>query len=119
MWRGAVCLVKAFTGVRWEMPVAGRYAAVRVIDAGGAAVHPGFVDGHVHLSHVNARGAFPDTVSFADGMRYYKDWNNSFEAEDEVASSFLACLEMVRNGTTCVMEAGTAIYPAALVKKQA
>lgn len=109
---GAIAISgRTIRAVGRELDVVPRFEPVRTIDAGGAPVHPGFIDGHVHMSHVNARGAFPDTVSFEDGMRYYKDWNNSFDEEDELASAALACLEMVRNGTTCVMEAGTAIYP--------
>lgn len=44
-------------------------------------------------------------------MPWSAAWHNSMEAEDEEATSRLACLEMVRNGTTCFMEPGTVFEP--------
>lgn len=88
-----------------------RFRGRRILDARGAAAHPGFIDTHVHLSHVNARGAFPDTLSFDEGMHFYTAWLNGLEDDDEYASAIHAALEMVRNGTTCFVEAGTAFEP--------
>ncbi len=80
----------------------------RVIDARRMAVLPGFVDTHVHLSeHVN-RGLLLDDIPVD---RYLPDWLIPLYAaitpEEEAASALLACLEMIRTGTTTFCEAGT------------
>lgn len=86
--------------------------AEKVIDAGGAVVHPGYIDAHVHVSHANARGAFPDTVGFEEGMLLYARWWNALTSEDERASAMAVAAELVSNGTTTFVEAGTALEPA-------
>lgn len=87
------------------------YEGARVLDAKGAVVHPGFIDSHVHAGYVNSRGAFPDTASLPEALRVYARWLNANEDEDEYASCLLACLEMVRNGTTCFVEPGSLFEP--------
>ncbi len=89
-----------------------RFEASRVIDASGALVHPGFVECHLHVSLHVSRGAFPESTSWEDAVQFYVDFWNAVDDEDEHAASLLACLEMVRNGTTCFMEAGTVLEPA-------
>src|SRR5688500_5654091 len=42
------------------------YAPARTIDARGAVVHPGFVECHAHVTYHLARGAFGDTISYAE-----------------------------------------------------
>jgi cytosine/adenosine deaminase-related metal-dependent hydrolase len=80
----------------------------RVIDARRRVVLPGFVDTHVHLSeHVN-RGLLPDDIPVD---RYLPDWLIPLYAvitpEEEQVSALLACIEMIRTGTTTFCEAGT------------
>src|SRR3954447_3400038 len=43
-----------------------RFSPERTLDAGGAVVHPGFVECHSHLTLHLARGGFGDTISFRD-----------------------------------------------------
>ena len=80
----------------------------RVIDGRGRLVLPGFVDTHVHLSEHLSRGLIPDEVPVD---RYVPDWYVPLYAaitpEEEAAAAQLACLEMLRSGTTTFCEAGT------------
>jgi cytosine/adenosine deaminase-related metal-dependent hydrolase len=83
-------------------------AVERVIDGRGHLVLPGFVDTHVHLSEHLSRGLIPDEVPVD---RYVPDWYVPLYAaitpEEEAAAAQLACLEMLRTGTTTFCEAGT------------
>jgi cytosine/adenosine deaminase-related metal-dependent hydrolase len=80
----------------------------RVIDGRGRLVLPGFIDTHVHLSEHLSRGLMPDEVPVD---RYVPDWYMplyaSITPEEEAAAAQLACLEMLRTGTTTFCEAGT------------
>lgn len=80
----------------------------RVIDGRGHLVLPGFIDTHVHLSEHLSRGLIPDDVPVD---RYVPDWYvplySAITPEEEAAAAQLACLEMLRTGTTTFCEAGT------------
>ena len=80
----------------------------RVIDGRGTLVLPGFIDTHAHLSEHLSRGLMPDEVPVD---RYVPDWYvplyASITPEEEAAAAQLACLEMLRTGTTTFCEAGT------------
>ena len=83
-------------------------APERVIDGRGRLVLPGFVDTHVHLSEHLSRGVMRDEVPVD---RYVPDWYVPLYAaltgEEEAVAAQLACLEMLRSGTTTFCEAGT------------
>jgi cytosine/adenosine deaminase-related metal-dependent hydrolase len=88
------------------------YTAARTISARGAAVHPGFIECHNHATIHTVRGAIDDTISWADvSQDFYVPYWNTVTDEEEHAGTLLACLEMVRNGTTCFLESGTAFEP--------
>ena len=80
----------------------------RIVDGRNRLVLPGFVNTHVHLSeHVN-RGVMADEIAVD---RYMPDWliplYSAITPEEEACSALLACLEMIRTGTTTFCEAGT------------
>jgi 5-methylthioadenosine/S-adenosylhomocysteine deaminase len=89
----------------------------RVIDGRGRLVLPGFIDTHVHLSEHLSRGLMPDEVPVD---RYVPDWYVPLYAnispEEEKAAAELACLEMLRTGTTTFCEAGTLFDVAAAAR---
>ncbi|MBL8582761.1 MAG: amidohydrolase family protein [Rhizobiaceae bacterium] len=92
--------------------IAGRCRASESIDAHGAPVHPGFVECHLHASYQLFRGALPDQLVESDSFDSFEGhFYNAVTDEDEYLSVLLACIEMVRNGTTCFMEAGTVLTP--------
>jgi 5-methylthioadenosine/S-adenosylhomocysteine deaminase len=80
----------------------------RVIDARNFVVLPGFVDTHVHLSEHLNRGLLLDDIPVD---RYLPDWliplYSVMTPEEEQCSALLACIEMIRTGTTTFCEAGT------------
>jgi 5-methylthioadenosine/S-adenosylhomocysteine deaminase len=80
----------------------------RVIDGRRRLVAPGFVDTHVHLTEHLSRGLMRDDIPVA---RYLPDWllplYSTVTPEEEQAAALLACVEMIRTGTTTFCEAGT------------
>jgi len=80
----------------------------RVIDGRRSVVTPGFVDAHVHLSEHLSRGLMVDDIPVD---RYMPDWLVPLYAaitpEEEQAAAELACIEMLKTGTTTFCEAGT------------
>jgi cytosine/adenosine deaminase-related metal-dependent hydrolase len=95
-----------------DVDIAARYQAARSIDAKGAPVHPGFVECHLHASFQLFRGALPDHLVESKSFDTFEGhFYNTVTDEEEYLSVLLACVEMVRNGTTCFMEAGTVLVP--------
>ena len=80
----------------------------RVINGRRRVVAPGFVDTHVHLTEHLSRGLMLDDVPVA---RYLPDWllplYSTVTPEEEQTAAQLACVEMIRTGTTTFCEAGT------------
>ena len=76
---------------------------------------PGFVDTHVHLSEHLNRGLLLDDIPVD---RYLPDWliplYSVMTPEEEQVSAQLACIEMIRTGTTTFCEAGTLFDVAAV-----
>ena len=115
---GAIAIDKgAIIAVDDDAAIAARFTAARSIDAGGAPVHPGFVECHLHASFQIFRGALPDQLAESDAFDSFEiRFFNTVNDEEEFLSVLLACLEMVRNGTTCFLEAGTILSPPAAAR---
>ena len=95
-----------------DAAVTSAVSAERVIDAQGAPVHPGFVETHMHVSHQLIRSSFDDTIPWESILDvFFNDYWRAIDDEDEFAGSAIGCLEMVRNGTTCFIEAGSVFEP--------
>ena len=76
-----------------------------MIDAGGAPVHPGFIDGHYHANLHLSRGSMtddpnPPKESGGGGPSSFTRWTNALTDEDEYASALMASVELVKNGFT-------------------
>jgi 5-methylthioadenosine/S-adenosylhomocysteine deaminase len=87
----------------------------RVIDGRRYVIAPGFVDTHVHLTEHLSRGLMLDDIPVS---RYLPDWllplYSTVTPEEEQAAALLACVEMIRTGTTTFCEAGTLFDVAAV-----
>ncbi|MDT5121984.1 MAG: 5-methylthioadenosine/S-adenosylhomocysteine deaminase [Acidobacteriota bacterium] len=78
-------------------------AADLVIDAGGCAVLPGFVQTHVHLCQTLFRGA-ADDLALIDWLKK-RVWpmEAAHNRESARASARLGVAEMIKGGTTCAL----------------
>ena len=90
-----------------ERDLLGRYRPARVLDAGGAPVHPGFIDAHIHIVHGTGRGVFADVVAAAGDRVSFADWKADVRPEDEHAATAFAGLELLHNAFTAFVEPGT------------
>ncbi|MFQ3589583.1 MAG: amidohydrolase [Chloracidobacterium sp.] len=88
-----------------ETADAGRYRAKTVIEAGGKAVLPGLINAHTHVPMTLFRGLADDLL--------LQEWLTKFIFPAEAknvsrdmvrAGTRLACLELIRGGTTCFVD---------------
>ena len=112
---GAIAIVGgSIFAVGSDRELAGSVDPIRVIDALGAPVHPGFIESHLHASYHTFRSALPDHLVEDNSFDEFESvFYNEVRDRDEYLSVALAGIEMVRNGTTCFMEAGTILEPSA------
>ncbi len=91
-----------------QAEAAARYRPRRVVGGDAYVAIPGLVDSHVHITAEQlARSLTPDTV----GSEWLKEWGlplyTAIEPHEEHLAASLACIEMIRNGTTTFGEGGT------------
>ncbi|TGS89746.1 hypothetical protein EN820_54805, partial [bacterium M00.F.Ca.ET.177.01.1.1] len=87
------------------------YASDQLFDAAGGAVHPGFIDAHVHVSQYTARSVLP----LMDGKPITMGhWKGELTPEDEYASARLAALNYLKCGYTGFVDPGTVFEPDAI-----
>jgi 5-methylthioadenosine/S-adenosylhomocysteine deaminase len=83
------------------------YKAKRTYDAGGAVVHPGFIDPHLHIVHGTCRGIFSTSALVEKQPVSFADWKADVTPEDENVATQLASIELLRRGFTCFVEPGS------------
>jgi cytosine/adenosine deaminase-related metal-dependent hydrolase len=89
--------------------------ADRVIDARDFVVTPGFVNGHMHISYAHpVRGIFPDDVG--SPLKHVFALQMAMTEEEEYHTSLLALLELVRNGTVCLVDPGSTKFAEACLQ---
>jgi cytosine/adenosine deaminase-related metal-dependent hydrolase len=100
-----------------DAAVSARCRAARIIDAKGAPAHPGLVESHMHASFQLFRGALPDQLKETDAFDTFESvFFNAVTDEEEYLAVLLSSMEMIRNGTTCFLEAGTVLEPSAAAR---
>ncbi len=88
-------------------------SADRTIDASDCVVTPGFVGGHTHISYAHAtRGIFPDDLGPAYLPNVFK-LQSIMSAEEERLTSLLAITELLKYGTTTLLDPGSTKHIAA------
>ena len=80
-------------------------AAAEVIDAGGKLLMPGLVDGHTHCCQQLLRGSVADEYPMI-WTRILVPFESNLQPEDSYVSGQLACLEMIKYGTTSFADSG-------------
>ena len=102
---GAIAIMgRRIVEVGEDSDLSQRYLPVRTIDAGGAPVHPGLIECHMHASFQTYRGVIPDHIpedEVFDAIELVV--YNTVTDEEEYLGVLLASIEMVRNGTTCFL----------------
>jgi 5-methylthioadenosine/S-adenosylhomocysteine deaminase len=93
--------------------ITARYKAANVLDAGGATVHPGYIEPHIHISQYHSRPA-TSVFQIPNAPFRYASWKTHLSAEDEFPSTAYGCLELLHAGFTSFVEPGTAFSPDAV-----
>lgn len=80
-------------------------AASEVIDGTGKLLMPGLVDGHTHCCQQLLRGSVADEYPMI-WTRILVPFESNLKPEDSYVSGQLACLEMIKYGTTAFADSG-------------
>ncbi len=78
-----------------------------ILDATGCVVMPGFVQTHVHTCQTLARGHADDLALLDWLKKIIWPYEAALGPEDVAASARLACVELLRGGTTTIQDMGT------------
>jgi len=107
---GAIAIRQGIiTAVGPDRQVGAGTSATTTRDLGGALVHPGLVDAHVHAgSSELSRGMAPKDHADYGAV---DDWLFAFRRpETDHLGALLSCMEMVSNGTTAYSDTGGSFY---------
>ncbi|MGE4245478.1 MAG: amidohydrolase family protein [Parvibaculaceae bacterium] len=119
---GAIAIAgKRIAAVGPAREIEAHWRAARRIDARGAVVHPGFIDGHYHAGLHLSRGSITDDPNppkedGGAGPGVFTRWINALTDEDEYASALMASTELVKNGFTGFVDAATSFEPDAVAE---
>ena len=91
----------------------------RVVDATGCAVIPGLVQGHVHLCQALFRGMADDLPLLAWLKERIWPLEAAHDRRSLRASARLGLAEMIRAGTTCILDMGTVHHQDAVFEAMA
>ena len=80
-------------------------SASEIIDGKGKLVMPGMVDGHTHTCQQLLRGRVADEYPMV-WTRFLVPFESNLLPEDSYVSGQLACLEMIKSGTTAFADSG-------------
>lgn len=101
-----------FVAVGKTADILGRYAARQTIDGSRFVMTPGLVNAHIHVTgEALTRGCAPDDLRFEDLIfNWLMPAHLAYSEEDECLAAQFSALEMLRNGTTCFLDAGTNLF---------
>ncbi|MFH0777354.1 MAG: amidohydrolase family protein [Candidatus Eisenbacteria bacterium] len=85
---------------------AGHGGVVKVLDAGGCFVLPGFVQTHVHLCQTLFRGVV-ESVGLGNWLERIWKLEAAHDEDSMYCSAMLGCCELLRSGTTCILDMGS------------
>lgn len=87
-----------------------------IIDAAGKVILPGLVQGHVHLCQTLFRG-LADDLELLDWLRL-RIWpmEAAHDPESLYYAALLGCAELLRGGTTCIMDMETVHHTEAAIE---
>lgn len=97
--------------------VCGSWRTKQMLNLTGMIITPGLINAHIHLTGDNLfPGLQPDSVQDHEHMaRWVLPAYEHSTPEDERAAARLTILQMLRHGTTAFIEAGTCLYPSAVL----
>jgi 5-methylthioadenosine/S-adenosylhomocysteine deaminase len=78
-----------------------------ILDASGCVVMPGLVQSHIHTCQTLARGRADDLALLDWLKKIVWPYEAALDREDAAAAARLACVELLRGGTTAIQDMGT------------
>jgi 5-methylthioadenosine/S-adenosylhomocysteine deaminase len=76
-----------------------------IVDAAGTLIAPGFINTHVHTFEHLSRGLIPDNLATRPWvLQYFLPFQAELTEAEAHISAKLACLDMVKCGTTCFID---------------
>lgn len=81
------------------------FRPAEVLDGTGKLLMPGLVDGHTHTCQQLLRGRVSDEYPMI-WTRFLVPFESNLNPEDSYVSAQLACVEMIKNGTTSFADSG-------------
>lgn len=84
-----------------------QHRADKVINAKNKLVMPGLINTHTHVCEHLSRGLYPDDIATLPWLlKYSMPFTAALTKEDLYLSSLVACIDMIRTGTTTFADSG-------------